>query len=147
VTSAQFMAPAALDGGLGVQLVLRKLSQESCFISLGFFLMFFFICIFSLFTFQMFSPFQVSPSETPNPIHPPPAFVMALPHPLTHTHLPALASPTMGHQAPSGSRTSPPTDVQQGHSLPHMQPEPWVPSCVLFGWWSSPHEAQRGMAG
>ena len=26
----------------------------------------------------------------------------------------------------------------QGHPLLHMQLEPWVPPCVLFGWWFSP---------
>ena len=24
------------------------------------------------------------------------------------------------------------------HPLLHLQLEPWVPSCVLFGWWVSP---------
>ena len=28
----------------------------------------------------------------------------------------------------------------QGHPLLHMQLEPWVPPCVLFGWWFSPWE-------
>jgi hypothetical protein len=46
--------------------------------------------------------------------------------------------PTVGHRKPSGPRASPCTDVQPGHPLPHMWLEPWVPSCVLFGWWSSP---------
>jgi hypothetical protein len=32
------------------------------------------------------------------------------------------------------------TDVQQGHPLPHMQPEALVPPSVFFGWWSSPQE-------
>jgi hypothetical protein len=62
-----------------------------------------------------------------------------LPHPPTHPHLPALAFPDNG--APSGPRTSPPINVQQGHHpLPHMGPESWVPPCVLFVCWSSPWE-------
>jgi hypothetical protein len=28
-------------------------------------------------------------------------------------------------------------DAWQGHPLLHMQLEPWVPPCVLFGWWFS----------
>jgi hypothetical protein len=38
---------------------------------------------------------------------------------------------------PSGPRATPPTDVQQVHPLLHMRLEPWVPPCVLFGWWFS----------
>jgi len=38
----------------------------------------------------------------------------------------------------AGSRASPPTGAQQGHPMLHMQFEPWVCSCVLFGWWFSP---------
>jgi len=47
---------------------------------------------------------------------------------------------------PSGPRASPPTDVQHGHLLPLMWPAPWVPPCLLFGWWSSPWEL-RGQSG
>ena len=62
-------------------------------------------------------------------------------------HLPTSAflpwhSPTLKHQKPSGPRASPPTDVQQGHPLPLMWPEPFSPPCVLFGWWSSLWEFQ-----
>ena len=46
-------------------------------------------------------------------------------------------SPTLGHRTFTGSSASLPTDDQQGHSLLHMQLEPWVPPCVLFGWWFS----------
>ena len=49
-------------------------------------------------------------------------------------------SPTVGNQTPSGSKASPPTDVQQSHPLTHMWTEPWVPPCIHFGWWSSPQE-------
>jgi hypothetical protein len=37
-------------------------------------------------------------------------------------------------------RASLPIDVQQGHPLLHMQLEPWVPLCELFGWWFNPRE-------
>ena len=33
---------------------------------------------------------------------------------------------------------SPPIEGQQGHPLLHVQLEPWVPPCVLCGWWFSP---------
>jgi hypothetical protein len=83
----------------------------------------------------MFSPFQVSPSETLYLI--PPASMKMLPHPPPLILLP-WHSPTLGHRTPSGPGASPPTDVQQGHPLPHISPEPQVAPCVFFGWWSSP---------
>ena len=72
----------------------------------------------------------------------------SLPLPLggcSPSHLPTPVfqpwdSLTLGHQSPSGPVAAPPSDVQQGHPLPHMQPEPWVPPCVLFPWWFSPQE-------
>jgi hypothetical protein len=71
-------------------------------------------------------------------------------HPPTPVFLP-WHSPTLGHRTFTGPKAFPPTDVQQGHSLPHMQPEPWVPPCIFFGWWSSPWELWRcgggGLAG
>ena len=76
--------------------------------------------------------FQVSPMETPYPIPPHFASIRVLPnHPSTPA-FPLWHSTTLGHQNPSGLRAAPPTDIQQGHPLPHMQPEPWVPPCVLF---------------
>jgi hypothetical protein len=60
-------------------------------------------------------------------------------HPPTPTSLPSH-SPIVGHRPFTGPRASPPFDVQQGHSLLHMQLEPWVPPCVHFGWWFSPWE-------
>jgi hypothetical protein len=50
-----------------------------------------------------------------------------------------LHSPTLGHQSPSGPRAVPPIDAQ-GHPLPHMWLEQYVPPCILFGWWSTPQE-------
>jgi hypothetical protein len=90
----------------------------------------------------MLSPFQVSPPETPYPIPTPLASMRVLTHTHTHTHTHTPChSPTLEHGTHSGPRATPPTDVQQDHPLPHMQPEPWVPPCVLFGsWWSSPQK-------
>jgi hypothetical protein len=55
---------------------------------------------------------------------------------LTNPPTPASLSwhcPTLGYQAFTGPRASPPIDVPQGHPLLHMQLEPWVPPCVLLG--------------
>jgi len=48
--------------------------------------------------------------------------------------------PTPGHQPFTGPRASPPIDDCLGRPLLHIQLEPWVPPCVLFGWWFSPRE-------
>ena len=53
-------------------------------------------------------------------------------HPPTPTSLPWY-SPTLRHQAFTGPRASPPTYVQKGHPLLHMQLELWVPPCVVGG--------------
>jgi hypothetical protein len=47
----------------------------------------------------MFSPFQVSPSEFPYPIPPPPASMRVLPNPLTPI-LPPWHSPLLEHWTP-----------------------------------------------
>jgi hypothetical protein len=93
--------------------------------------------IFSLFTFKNF-PFPGLHFRKPLSRTPYPGLHEGTPPP-THSHLPALAFPTLGHRTPLGPRTSPPTDVQQGHLLPHIWPAPWVAPCVFFGW-SSPWE-------
>ena len=43
----------------------------------------------------------------------------------------------MGHNIFTGPKDSPPIDDQLGHSLLHIQLEPWVPPHVLFVWWFS----------
>jgi hypothetical protein len=55
-----------------------------------------FYWISSLFTFQMFSPFRVSPLGNSLSHAPFPACMRVLPHPLTHSCLPALAFPYIG---------------------------------------------------
>ena len=46
----------------------------------------------------MSSPFPVTPSlETPYPTLPPPASMRVFLYPPTHSHLPTLDSPTLGH--------------------------------------------------
>jgi hypothetical protein len=110
--------------------------------SLNFLFFFFsfslFYWIFHLFTFQMLPPFLISPPEPPYPILPPLASMRVLAHPPTHCHLSTLAF--LYNQAFTGQRTSSPIDVRQGLPRLHMRLEPWVPPCVLFGWWFSPWE-------
>jgi hypothetical protein len=65
--------------------------------------------------------------------HPPPPA-----HPPNHSHFSALAFPW--HRAFTRPRASPPIDVREDHPLLHMWMEPWVPPCVLLGWWFSPRE-------
>ena len=57
----------------------------------------------------------------------------SLTHPLPSHLSPPWHSPTLGHRAFTGPRSSPPIDVWQGHPLLHKQLEPWVSPCVLFG--------------
>jgi hypothetical protein len=49
----------------------------------------------------------------------------------------------LGHRTFTGPRAPPPIDDWLGHPLLHMQLEPQVPPCVLFGWWFSPKELLR----
>jgi hypothetical protein len=51
-----------------------------------------------------------SPAENPYHIHPPPASVRVLQPPPTQSCLPPSNSPTLGHQAFTGPRVSPPID-------------------------------------
>ena len=72
-----------------------------------------------------------------------PCFYEDASHSLTPASLPSQ-SPTLrqdqGHHL---------IVAQQGHPLLHMHLEPWVPLCVLFGWWFSPWElwVQGGWSG
>jgi hypothetical protein len=98
-----------------------------------FFKFFKFLDIFFIYILNVFS-VPGLPLVTPYSILPIRLYEGA-PHPPTPV-LPPCHSPTLGHQTPSGPRASPHTDVQQGHPLPLMRPVQWVPSCVVFGWWS-----------
>ena len=90
-------------------------------------------------------PFQ-SPLPCPqNPLSHPssPWFYEGVPLP-THSCLPALVFPYTGtsslHRAKGLSSHSWGGHSWQGRPLLHVQLEPWVPLCVLFGWWFSPWE-------
>ena len=49
-------------------------------------------------------------------------------------------SPILGHRAFTRPRTSPSTDDLLGYPLLHVQLEPRVPPCIIFGWWFRPRE-------
>jgi hypothetical protein len=100
-----------------------------------------FYWIFSLFIFQTLSlsRFPLCKSPIPSLL---PCLCEGAPLP-THPHTPSSLpwhSPTLGHQAFTGPRVSSPIDTPQGHPLLHMQMEPWVSLCVLFGWYFSTWE-------
>jgi hypothetical protein len=100
--------------------------------SIFFFILFcfcFFIRYFLYLHFKCYPPFLVSPPKTPNLLPPP--------NPPTPASWP-WHSPTLGHRTFTGPRASPSIDGRLGHPLLHMQQEPWVLPCILFGWWFSP---------
>jgi hypothetical protein len=107
--------------------MLRIINELSLFLYFYFLLDIFFIYISNVI------PFLVSPLKTSYSLPLPPA------HQPTHSCFLVLAnSPTLGYQALTGPRASPPIDDQPtGHPLLHTRLEPWVPPCVLFGWWFS----------
>ena len=92
------------------------------------YLFIFFICISNFILFPHF------PSTTTTPI---PSLLPLPTNPPTTASL-SWHSPTLGPI--TSPRASPLLDVPQVHSLLHMRLEPWVPPCVLFGWWFSPWE-------
>jgi hypothetical protein len=91
-----------------------------------------FYWIFSLFTFQMLTPFLVSHPKKTLTSPPSPCFYEGAP-PSTHPPTPASPpwhSPTLGHQAFTGPRASPPIDAQQDHPLCATI---WVPRNLSLG--------------
>ena len=98
---------------------------------------YYFYWIFYSFTFHMLSPFLIPPNF---PSHHSPASLRLYTHLSAHSCILPSHSPTSGHQASTGPRTSSPIDARQGHPLLHIRLEPWVPLCVLLGWWFRPWE-------
>ena len=109
------------------------------FLLLHFYSLIKFDCVYVLLLVILF--IYISNAEFPqNPLspHPHPCLCKGAPPPV-HPHLRALAFPYTGLlQASKGPMASPPIDARQGHPLLHIQLEPWVPPCVLFGLWFSP---------
>ena len=86
----------------------------------------------------MLSPFLFTSPWNPLS-HPPSSCFYEGVHLLTFASQP-WHSPTLSNQAFTGPRACSPIDDQQGHPLLHIRLEPWVPPCVLFGWWVGPWE-------
>ena len=83
----------------------------------------------------MLSPFLVCPLKHPPLPHPsPPTSMRVITYPHTHTHLNTLAFSYIRGLSLHRNKASQAFDAQQGHPVLHMQLEPWVPPCVLFGW-------------
>ena len=71
--------------------------------------------------------------STHSPSHPPLLFAS------THSRFTLLwYQTTVGHQASTGPRASSPTDARWSHPLLHIELEPWISPCILFGRWFSP---------
>ena len=106
-----------------LQVDLMEVSFSFPFSFLNFLLDIFFIYISKVIPFPGFS------SETPYPIPHTPASMTVLPHPPVHSCFPILAFPYTGTS--SLQRANGPSS----HWCPllHMQLEPLVPPCVLFG--------------
>jgi hypothetical protein len=86
----------------------------------------------------MLSPFPIPLHTSWKPFIPYPCFYEVVSPPPTHSLL--SHSPTLGLRDFTGPRASSPIDAQRGHPLLHMQLEPWVLPCILFGWRFSPWE-------
>ena len=96
---------------------------------LGFFIEYFLYLHFKCFPFPGL-PFRNPLSHSPIPAS------ITVPPPPTYPLLSFLSGIPLHwgiEHPPSGPRATLPTNVQQGHLLPHMWPEPWVPPCILFG--------------
>ena len=118
--------------------ILSFLITKSPFISL-FFLKFHWIFYLHFKCYSLFlsrSPLRKTPIESSLPL----TLWGCSPHPCTHS-LPWHFS-TLGHRIPTGPRATPITDVQQGHTLLHMQPSQRSLH-VYSGWWSSPRKLQE----
>ena len=79
----------------------------------------------------MFSPFMISPLKTPYPITPPPS------HQQTHLCFLLHAFPYTGESSLLRTKGLYSHWWPKGHTLLHMQLEPWVPPGVFIGWWLS----------
>jgi hypothetical protein len=60
---------------------------------------------------------------------------------------PPWHSPILGHRAFTEPKALLPIDAWHSHPLLHMRLEPWVPPCILLGWWFSPWELWGSLVG
>jgi hypothetical protein len=97
--------------------------------------LFFFLDILCIYISNVFS-FPGFPSGAAYPIPPTLCFYKGAPSP-THSFPTSRPwhSPTLGNWALASL-----IDARQCNPLLHMWLEPWVPPCILLGWWFSPWE-------
>jgi hypothetical protein len=102
---------------------------------------FFLFLLFSLFTFQMLSPPKKpnQPTNQTNKQKTVPSHLPLLTNPPTPASL-SWHSTIKVHRAFTRPRASPLLDVPHVHPLLLIWLKPWVPPCVLFGWWFRPWE-------
>jgi hypothetical protein len=114
-------------------------SHEPIFIILIFNPFFFFLGYFLFLHFKCYplSLFSPSPGNPPShPLPPPPLlWGFSSTHPPTPTSLPSIPLHWGIYWAFTGPRTSPPIDAWQGHTLLHMQLEPFVLLCWCLSPW------------
>lgn len=95
--------------------------------------------MFYVFTFQILSCFTVSPLETFSPISPAPASMKMSPLLPTHSYLTVLAY-TEASSLHRNKGLYSHWCQKSPSSVLYIWLEPWIPPCVLLGWWFSPWE-------
>jgi hypothetical protein len=94
---------------------------------LGYFIYLYFKC-YPLSIFPSTNPLSSRLSDCLYEGAPPPTNPLLPQHP--RIPFSSAIEPTQNHRAPP----------RKGNSLIHIQLEPWINPCVLFGWWFSPWE-------
>jgi hypothetical protein len=105
------------------------------------FLLIFFINHSICLHLKWYTPSQLTLRKPPSHLPSPPSLLLLWRYLLTHQPTPdtLLQHSTMQeHKTSAKPRASPSIDVRWKHPLLHMYLEPWIPSCTLLGWWSSP---------
>jgi hypothetical protein len=93
--------------------------------------------IYLHFKFQMLYPSPISPLQTP---YPSPMLPWRSPIHIFPPPCPSILYAGAWTWNFHGTNGLPSHWCQIRHPLLHMQLEPWVPPCILFGWWFSPWE-------
>jgi hypothetical protein len=106
---------------LQILLPINSFPSFSLFLNCTYMNLFLFYCLFYLFTFQMWPLYPVSPPQIPYCLPTSPVSMRLLPHPLSHSHISALAFTCAG-----------PLTQDQGDPLPQMPDK--VILCYICSW-------------